>query len=84
MNQVTQHPIPPSLDWRDMLRQHLVRRSLACMDAAASRRARALAAGDIAAYADTVRRALRGFYDEFPHDRVIETPRAGSRSHRCD
>lgn len=74
MNQVTQHPIPPSLDLRDMLRRHLIHRSLACMDAAASRRTTALTTGDPAAYTDALRRAVRGFYDAFPRNRVIATP----------
>ncbi len=79
MNQATQYPIPPTSDLRDMLRRHLIRRSLACMDAAASRRATALAIGDIAigditTYCAALRAAVRGFYDDLPAGRVIATP----------
>lgn len=59
-------PIRPSTDLRDMLRQHLIRRSLACMAQAEKRRKQAMAAGRIAAYQDTVRHAVRGFYGELP------------------
>ena len=63
---VTQRPIPPAADLRDMLRQHLIRRSLECMAQAGTRRQQALRDGRIAAYQDTVRRAVRSLYGELP------------------
>jgi len=65
-NQITQRPIPPAADLRDMLRQHLIRRSLECMAQARTRRQQALRDGRVAAYRDTVRRAVRGFYGQLP------------------
>ena len=61
-----QSPVPPKTDLRDMLRQHLVTRALACMDRAARRRDDALACGDVAGYQQTIRRAVRGFYGALP------------------
>jgi dienelactone hydrolase len=61
----TQHPIAPSLDLRDMLRQHLIRRSLDCMEQAAQRRQQALQQADLAAYQAQIRRVVAGFYHEF-------------------
>ena len=62
----TQHPIRPATDLRDMLRQHLIERSLACMQAAAARRRAALETGDIATYRQAIRKAVRGFYGKPP------------------
>jgi hypothetical protein len=45
-----------------MLRQHLIARSLACMEASARRRHECLATGDAEAYRRTIRAAVRGFY----------------------
>jgi dienelactone hydrolase len=63
---VIQRPIQPSFDLRDMLRQHIITRSLACMDAAAERRRRALAEGAFAAYRGAIRAAVAGFYGTLP------------------
>lgn len=86
MNQATQHPIPASLDLRDMLRRHLIRRSLACMDTAANRRAVALSSNSIDHYRNAIRSAVRGFYDAFPRERVIATPvsRHDKRGYRLE
>lgn len=61
-----QSPIRPSVDLRDMLRQHIVGRSLACMAQAAERRQASLAAGDVAAYRATIRAAVASFYGPLP------------------
>ena len=61
-----QRPIPPSVDLRDMLRQHLITRGLEAMARAAERRQAVLAGGEIAAYRDAVRAAVRGFYGVLP------------------
>ena len=61
-----QSPIPPTVDLRDMVRQHLVTRSLAYMQASAERRATALRTGDSAAYQQAIRNAVRGFYGDLP------------------
>ncbi|MBZ0297007.1 MAG: alpha/beta hydrolase family protein [Anaerolineae bacterium] len=62
----TQHPITPSIDLRDMLRQHLIQRSADCMEEAAQRRQNALSSGDINTYQAAVRTAVRGFYGDMP------------------
>jgi len=59
-------PVPPSIDLRDMLRQHLIARSLDTMEAASERRSVALESGDIAIYRQAIREAVRGFYGELP------------------
>ena len=56
-----QAPVDPSVDLRDMVRRHVVRRSLACMDAAARRRRRALADGLIDDYVRTADAPTRLF-----------------------
>ncbi len=61
-----QAPVDPSVDLRDMVRRHVVRRSLACMDAAARRRRQALADGSIDACVRTLRTAVRRFYGALP------------------
>jgi len=62
----TQHPVAPSVDLRDMLRQHIIRRSLACMAEAASRRQKTLETGQIYPYIQHIREAVRGFYGQLP------------------
>ena len=59
-------PIPPTTDLRDMLRRHLIARSLACMERAAQRRREALATGQVERYRATLRAAVAGFYGELP------------------
>ncbi len=61
-----QSPIPPTLDLRDMVRQHLVARSLAFMQASAERRLTALRTGAITTYQQTIRSAVCGFYGDLP------------------
>jgi len=81
-----QSPIPSSLDLRDMLRRHVIRRSLACMDAAADRRAAALSSNTVDHYRDAIRSAVRGFYDEFPRAPAVVTPvsRCDKRGYRLE
>lgn len=62
----TQHPVTPSVDLRDMLRQHLIKRSLACMEKAAKRRQDALKTGQIYAYTQKIREAVNEFYGNLP------------------
>jgi cephalosporin-C deacetylase-like acetyl esterase len=64
--QTPQSPIPPGVDLRDMLRQHIIGRSLAAMTQAAARRQATLASGDIAAYRAAIRTAVAGFYGPLP------------------
>jgi dienelactone hydrolase len=62
-----QRSIRPRTDLREMLREHIVRRGLACMEASAARRARAAAAPEtLAAYRSGIRAAVRGFYGDLP------------------
>ena len=74
MNQVTQHPIAASVDLRDMLRQHLISRSLACMDEAAARRREALSTGNLSGYRNAIRAAVGNFYGDLPREPVTTTP----------
>lgn len=71
----TQGPILSGVDLRDMLRQHIIGRSLACMARAAERRRVSLDSGfvvnaqpngDVAAYRTTIRAAVAGFYGPLP------------------
>ncbi len=66
ISKVIQNPIKPKTDLRDMLRQHLVRRSLACMKASQKRRQAALKKGDVDGYCWTIRTAVQGFYGKLP------------------
>ncbi len=59
-------PVPPSLDLRDMVRRHLIRRSLECMTKAADRRVEMLKARKIDDYRRTIRNAVAGFYGPLP------------------
>ncbi len=87
---VNQGPIPPALDLRDMLRQHLIRRSLACMARAAERRRAALGSGDVAAYCAAIRQTVWGFYGELPVGRgsrpvqATEVSRFEKRGYRLE
>ncbi len=64
--EIPQRPIPPTVDLRDMLRQHLIARGLAMMARAATRRQAALESGDLVAYRDAIRAAVRSFYGALP------------------
>ncbi len=58
-----QQSIPPTLDLREMLRTHVVGRSLACMERAEARRRKALESVEaFAAYRREIRRVVEGFY----------------------
>jgi dienelactone hydrolase len=71
-----QRSIPPVTDLREMLREHSVGRSLACMEAAAARRQRATASPHARAdYRETIRAAVRGFYGELPAGPDTAPPR---------
>jgi len=63
---VTQRPIMPITDLRDMLRQHLIRRSLECMVQAVTRRQQVLRDGQVATYQDTVCQTVQAFYGKLP------------------
>ena len=64
---VTQQPVRPRTDLRDMLRQHLVRRGLECMERARERREQAAAHPEgVRAYVAEIRAAVRGFYGPLP------------------
>lgn len=58
----TQHPLRPSVDLRDMLRQYLIERSLNCMEHAAQRRQDALQSAEWHAYQAAIHRTVSGFY----------------------
>ena len=62
----TQHPVPPSVDLRDMLRQHIIKRSLACMAESVERRQKALQTGEIYPYVQRVRNSVSNFYGGLP------------------
>ena len=63
---VTQNPIPPTIDLRDMVRQHLISRGLICMEKAAKRRRHFLKSGQIEKYKQKVCVAVRNFYGKLP------------------
>jgi dienelactone hydrolase len=63
---LSQGPVPVELDLRDMLRRHLVRRSLDCMAQAAKRRRAVTHSTDAAAYCETIRSALRDVIGPLP------------------
>ena len=70
-----QQAIPPRNDLREMLRRHVKVRSLACMEVAAARRESAMSsAADLAAYQNTVRSAVRGFYRILPAGPLAPPP----------
>lgn len=72
-----QGPIRPTVDLRDMLRQHIIARSLAHMDAAAERRRASLHSGDIAGYRAAIRQAVAGFYAAPPARGTTQPPPCG-------
>jgi cephalosporin-C deacetylase-like acetyl esterase len=86
MTGVIQAPITAQLDLRDMVRRHVMQRSLACMERAGARREAALcSAAAFAAYRDTVRRAVRGFYGTLPAGRQAPRPQVTQvNTQSCD
>ena len=52
-------PVPPTVDLRNMVRAHIVRRSCKLLDDAAARRNQAIASGQWKAWRDATRRAVR-------------------------
>ena len=62
----TQHPVTPSVDLRDMVRQHIIKRSLACMENAAERRREALQSGRTYPYIQRIRSTVSNFYGDLP------------------
>ena len=80
-----QGPIPAGLDLRDMLRTHLVARSLACLEAAAERRRKALRSGRIDEYCRALIRTVRNFYGTLPageHGPAVRARTAGAHEKR--
>jgi len=63
---ITQNPIYPTVDLRDMVRQHVISRSLACMEKATKRRRHFLKTGQIKKYKQKVCTAVRNFYGKLP------------------
>ncbi|MBN1437059.1 MAG: acetylxylan esterase [Sedimentisphaerales bacterium] len=63
---VPQRPLKPSLDLRDMLRSHIIRRSLDYMEKAAKRRQDAIKTRDIQSYKNTIVDAVARFYGKLP------------------
>lgn len=74
-------PVPPSVDLRNMLRQHLIARSLECMEAASERRSGALESGDIATYRRAIHEAVRGLCGGLPVGECAAPVRATPISH---
>lgn len=66
MTKITQKPIKPKTDLRDMLRQYLISRSLKCMEISDTRRQKVLDGGDIDGYIKKIRTAVAGFYGKIP------------------
>jgi len=63
---IPQRPIRSSLDLRDMLRQHLITRSLKYMEESSIRRKNAVGAGEIDEYCKLIKKLVRNFYGELP------------------
>ena len=62
----TQHPVTPSVDLRDMVRQNIIKRSLECMENAAERRREALQSGRTYPYIQRIRSTISNFYGDLP------------------
>jgi len=77
---LVQGPLPVQIDLRDMLRRHIVGRSLGCLERAAKRRRNALQSGDIDGYRQTLKAAVREFYGELPAGRGAPPPSVRSVS----
>jgi dienelactone hydrolase len=70
-----QRSIPPKTDLREMLREHVVTRSLACMETATARRTQATASPHAREeYRSTIRSAVRGFYGDLPAGAAAPPP----------
>ncbi len=68
----TQHPVNPSVDLRDMVRQHIIQRSLECMEVAAERRREAMESGSTYPYIQRIRATVSSFYGDLPVGRDSE------------
>jgi len=81
---LSQGPVAPNLDLRDMLRRHLVARSLACMDQAAQRRQAVSSRADLQAYRTQIRAAVNKVMGPMPVGDQAEAiqPRLVSRHER--
>lgn len=67
MNGLVQRSVAPRYDLREMVREHVVSRSLACMEAAAARREAALRSPEaLRDYRRQIGEAVRGFYGTLP------------------
>ncbi len=66
MNSLPQAPISPKGDLRDMLRKHLVERSLAYMEDSVARRKETLNNGNIHDYCQTIAQSVVQFHGELP------------------
>lgn len=71
---VPQKSEPARADLREMLRRHIISRSLDCMESAAKRREAALSGGDFEAYRRAIRGAVRGFYGPLPAGKSAPPP----------
>jgi len=81
---LSQGPVAPNLDLRDMLRRHLVARSLACMERAAARRSAVSTSADVRDYARQIRAAVAQVMGPMPVGGQAEAiePRLVSRHER--
>ena len=66
MRTPTQHPVTPSVDLRDMARHHIIRSSLARIAQSTERRVQALRTRRIYPYIQSIRDAVRRFYNTLP------------------
>jgi dienelactone hydrolase len=64
--QVPQHPLRAETDLRDMLRRHLITRSLAALDRADQRREQALETGRILTYQQDIIETVQQMHGEMP------------------
>jgi len=64
--QVPQHPLRPETDLRDMLRRHLITRSLAVLNLADQRREQALETGQIQAYQQHIIETVQKMHGDMP------------------
>lgn len=68
--------VTSSTDLREMLRDYIIERSMACMTMAGARRAAALAGQDITGYRDTISNAVRAVYRSLPAGSHAAPPQA--------
>jgi len=71
-----QAPIQPRDDLRMMLRNHVVRRSLECVQAADTRRQNAIESGNLERYRSRIREAVLNSHGVLPTGPDMERPRA--------